>query len=463
MFELMYYVPASHSCRSLSCSFRRLVAPCTRSTIAFLWVSFGSSSFQTSALTATAIRVAPKAFTHLPLSLIFSKPLTPPPILHPTHLTTARLHSLALVTLIMGKKKASGEYNDFVDGEKLRDNAEPRTTLNGSTTTTREVPPPPVHQDRKGSKRHGKGKGKSGPKKPRLTHFLCLPLVTELSRPQLQAGLEKLKRDLSTQDLVPIKAVRPVGTLHLTLGVMSLDSSTLEAAKLLLQNLNLHNLLRDITIQAVAQQAAEDGIISENMASLPDTEAIKIYIEGLVPMQTPQKTSILYAAPKDKTERLMLFASALRERFIEKGLLIEDTRPLKLHATIINTVYAKPGGRRGTNAKPKGTPETVSHQDGKKGDEHNDNASTANSTEDGHSNEVKKNEGHGPEAQGWMRFDARSLIDEYKDFSWARDVKIDRVQICKMGAEKIWSSGVEGEGEVVDERYEVICEKSIDD
>jgi activating signal cointegrator complex subunit 1 len=363
----------------------------------------------------------------------------------------------------MGKKKAIGEYNDFLDGEKLRDNAEPRTTLHGTAPTTRKVSPPPVHQDRKGSKRHGRGRGKSGPRKPQLTHFLCLPLVTEPSRPQLQTGLEKLKHDLSTQDLVPIKAVRPVGTLHLTLGVMSLDSSTLEAAKLLLQDLNLHNLLRDITIQVVAQQAAEDGTISENLASLPDTEAIKINIEGLVPMQTPQKTSILYAAPKDKTERLILLATALRERFTEKGLLIEDTRPLKLHATIINTVYAKPGGPRGKNAKSKGTPETASHQDGKKGDEHDDSTSIAGSAEDDHSNEVKRNEGHGPEAKNWMRFDARSLIDEYKDFLWARDVKIDRVQICKMGAKKIWSSDVEGEGRVVDERYEVVYEKGIDE
>jgi activating signal cointegrator complex subunit 1 len=30
-----------------------------------------------------------------------------------------------------------------------------------------------------------------------------------------------------------------------------------------------------------------------------------------------------------------------------------------------------------------------------------------------------------------------------------------------MGAKKIWSGGIEGEGEVVDEQYEVVCEKEI--
>jgi activating signal cointegrator complex subunit 1 len=64
-----------------------------------------------------------------------------------------------------------------------------------------------------------------------------------------------------------------------------------------------------------------------------------------------------------------------------------------------------------------------------------------------------------PTAQ--MRFDARALIDSYKAFTWAKDVRIDRVQICKMGAKKVWSGGKDGEGEVVDEKYEVVCEKGI--
>jgi activating signal cointegrator complex subunit 1 len=62
-----------------------------------------------------------------------------------------------------------------------------------------------------------------------------------------------------------------------------------------------------------------------------------------------------------------------------------------------------------------------------------------------------------------MRFDARGLIESYKDFMWAEDLRIDCVQICKMGAKKIWSGGREGEGDVVDERYEVVFEKSIFD
>jgi activating signal cointegrator complex subunit 1 len=57
-----------------------------------------------------------------------------------------------------------------------------------------------------------------------------------------------------------------------------------------------------------------------------------------------------------------------------------------------------------------------------------------------------------------MRFDASRLIERYRDFVWAQDVRVDKVQICKMGAKKIWS----GE-EVVDERYEVVYSKAIFD
>jgi activating signal cointegrator complex subunit 1 len=370
----------------------------------------------------------------------------------------------------MGKKKQTGEYNDFLDGEKLRDNGDVRTSLqdaamaNGTTS-------PSAYQDRKGSKKHGKDK--QGAKKPPLTHFLCLPLVTDTTRPQLQAGLERLKGDLDRDAVVPSKAVRPLGTLHLTLGVMSLDGAGLEETKRYLQGLSLHRILRDLTQRQVAEQAAEHGTISENLnaAALPDTDALTINLEALIPMQTPQNTSILYAKPKDPTQRLMTFASSLRTDFTQRGFMVEDTRPLKLHATIINTIYAKPSGPRGRKKSIKDTLKHIEHKvsphhHNSKHDDHIDNASAAGSGGENdaiNGSSTARSEGHGPDAQSWMRFDAQDLIDKYKDFTWAEDVRIDRVQICKMGAKKIWSGGTEGKGEVLDEKYEVVFEKSIFD
>jgi activating signal cointegrator complex subunit 1 len=386
----------------------------------------------------------------------FNKGLLTPQLQNSTHSSEARFYTTCST---MGKKKANGEYNDFLDGEKLRDNNGVRTSLQGASASA--ISPPLIGQDRRGSKRYGKGK--DGPKKPQLTHFLCLPLVTDTSKPQLQTGLEKLKDDLEQDALVPTKAVRPLGTLHLTLGVMSLDDTQLEEAKRYLQELSLHRLLRDLTQRKLAEKAAEDGAISENLnaAAMPDTDSLTIDLEALTPMQSPRNTSILYASPKDSTQRLVQFATLLREEFTEKGFMIEDTRPLKLHATIINTIYAKQGGRRGRKSHVRETLKHIEHKVSPHHHEAKDNHDgfAAGSGED--DNTPSRSEGHGPDAKSWMRFDASTLIDRYKDFTWAEDVRIDRVQICRMGAKKIWSGGSEGEGEVVDEKYEVVFEKEI--
>ena len=90
----------------------------------------------------------------------------------------------------------------------------------------------------------------SKPKKPPLTHFLCLPLVTTSSRPLLEESLGRLKDEvellhgdaLGTESLR--RAVRPLGTIHLTLGVMSLkEQDSLEKAVGLLKGIDLKQLL----------------------------------------------------------------------------------------------------------------------------------------------------------------------------------------------------------------------------
>lgn len=351
----------------------------------------------------------------------------------------------------MGKKKNTGEYNDFLDGEKLRDNAEPWTLLQGPSATGNVLPPPPIQNDRNGSK----SKAKPGSRKPPLTHFLCLPLITDTSEPQLQSSLSKLKADLETDDLIPSKAVRPVGTLHLTLGVMSLDDTQISQAQDFLQDLDVHIVLRDLTHQLLAEKAASDGLIAENFnaAAMPDTDALTISLESLVPMQQPDKTSILYAEPVDGSGRLLSFAEQLKKRFEERGLMVSDQRDLRLHATVVNTIYAKNGSRKGRGGV-NGSEAAVRLQNGSRDTVHE------SPTEGGPSKEESE-QGHGPNAKSWLRFDARSLIVRYKGFVWAENVKIDRVQICKMGARKTWSGGREGEGEVVDEQYEVVAEKAL--
>lgn len=357
----------------------------------------------------------------------------------------------------MGKKKVRGTHNDFLDGEKLRDNTDVRNTLQDSAFVA--SPAASSTSNRVQTFKPQSTKAKNGSKKPTLTHFLCLPLVTESSRPLLQTRLQDLKRDLQRDGLVPTKAVRPVGTLHLTLGVMSLDADSLEQASIFLHDLDLYRLLRDVSHRKLAEKAAEEGAISENLiaANMPDTDALSVDLENLIPMQAAHNTSILYAEPKDVSARLFPFALAIKERFEEKGFLNKDNRPLKLHATILNTIYAKPEGK-GRNRDVKNAAQNSS----KDVPQHRNNQSATGNDESGSETEQKERmQGHGPEAKSWVRFDASKLIERYKGFVWAQNIRVDRVQICEMGAKKIWSGGKEGDGEILDQQYQVVCEKRI--
>lgn len=188
--------------------------------------------------------------------------------------------------------------------------------------------------------RRNQGRGKPpAQKKPPLTHFLCLPLVTRDSKPQLQASSEKFRDIVTTKNeqtasqveeagdddnstsetitsSVHPKAIRPVGALHCTLGVMSLDQNKLEEAKELLRNLDISLMLQHVASQKHEQAIATDAAASEPLVnstnSPPSTTPLRIDLRGLVSMHAPQKTSILYSAPVDQTGRLYPFCLAVQ-------------------------------------------------------------------------------------------------------------------------------------------------------
>lgn len=120
-------------------------------------------------------------------------------------------------------------------------------------------------------------------------------------------------------------------------------------------------------------------------------------------MQSASKASTLYAAPVDPDGTLQGFCQKLKSIFTEAGVLVQDTRPLLLHATILNTIYVK--GRRQGNKREK------------------------------------------------LTVDARGMLDRYDDFVWMENVAIEKIAICRMGAKDV------GDGE--DQAYEVEAEIDI--
>jgi len=253
----------------------------------------------------------------------------------------------------------------------------------------------------------------SGPKKAELTHFICLPLVTMESRPQLEATM-KCFRDAVVMDqsqtttvtdrdgdegsscqvdMIPSihpQAIRPVGSLHCTLGVMSLDKTRLEAAIRLLKALDVEAMLRDALAEPLkatsnwSDPTNETGNLSAGCSSLERpisppavdrrTPALKIDLKGLVSMHPPHKTSILYIAPADRSDRLYPLCVALQKLFADAGLLLPDDRPLRLHATIVNTIYVKSRKQRPLKRTERGdSPEPCENGEGSAGTtRHND-------------------------------------------------------------------------------------------
>jgi len=280
-------------------------------------------------------------------------------------------------------------------------------------------------------------------KKPPLTHFLCLPLVTATSRPQLEESLTTFKAAVSSEKpiaplahsqaaarqdpgsslslpLIHPKAVRPVGALHCTLGVCSLDSTELSEAVETLHSFDTQELLS----RSVKRN-------DEDTTAHPSSPGpLKIDLKGLESMHAAHSTSILYSAPTDHSERLHPFCLALQAAFKEKGLLVPDERALKLHATIVNTIYAK--GRR-----PPKAPKWVA-----------DPSSQASSSSDLPDRE-DRSQGHGPNANAPLKIDATQLLEGYQDYVWAENVVLDRVAICEMGAKKI----LDDQGNVTAEEY----------
>ena len=224
------------------------------------------------------------------------------------------------------------------------------------------------------------------------------------------------------------KAIRPMGTIHLTLGVMQLiTEEQVEAASTFLRSLDLGKMIKavsqsEIVLPNLTEPSDNSGTnhVLTNTSAKPSmkeaatTEApgsdeppppLKVSMSGLESMHTPSKTSILYTSPTDSTSRLYAFAKSLRDAFMSVDLLVPDKRPLLLHATIVNTLYAKTKGRA-------------------------------------------KGAGHGKDNRGIGKFDAAALLEEFQDFEWADEFCIERVSICQMGAKKEIVDGV-----VVNEEY----------
>ncbi|GAQ08203.1 hypothetical protein ALT_5524 [Aspergillus lentulus] len=206
-------------------------------------------------------------------------------------------------------------------------------------------------------------------KRPPLTHFLCLPLVNDISLPQLESSLSTFKAAIplvsqsdengsvkqqvsAERPLIPDGAVRPVGTLHLTLGVMSLPTKErLEEAVEFFHSLDLASIMHEAEEIAKKSkwsrkrslsprhQSDFTGAVGEDEETHPSRrleqegdsasaivprgtyEPLTISLESLHALPRGRAATVLHAAPVDSTSRLYPFCVLLRNKFLEAGFL----------------------------------------------------------------------------------------------------------------------------------------------
>ncbi|CAG8899360.1 unnamed protein product [Penicillium egyptiacum] len=387
-------------------------------------------------------------------------------------------------------------------------------------------------------------------KRPQLTHFLCLPLINTKSLPQLDASLAAFKTahlaapgpaaQSSSEGQgdtfrlgLPSTAFRPLGTIHLTLGVMSLtNKERLDEALAFFQTLDLADLMNE----------AERATAHTQQKSAPDQSSpLTVSLESLHALPQGKSATILHASPVDPTGRLLPFCIKLRDKFIEAGFIqnepdrrparrqknprfVQDNhqasesatvssdaslhqqesqnssepqevsknqepsiivitrepkpRPLLLHATLVNTIYVH--GRQGQNkdANGKYPPKRLTFDARNLISQYrnyysDDNRTIphpvpARSSEDTESDNCRAESSAIPErdiiSSEHRSHSAASLPPSRGyPFIWAKEIPLDTICICEMGAKKLYP-GVNDEhglNERLGEEYTVVAERSL--
>ncbi|KAK2768493.1 hypothetical protein FQN54_000348 [Arachnomyces sp. PD_36] len=318
------------------------------------------------------------------------------------------------------------------------------------------------------SRRGGRGGRGGGPqnkeKRPPLTHFLCLPLINPTSLPQLVSSLAEFKEAIPLNSpsqanslkpqtrLIPDDALRPVGTLHFTLGVMSLTTEErVQEALKFLQDLDITSLMQD-----VVSELSPQGTKGSETA----LEPLNISLTSLHALPKAKDATILHAAPSDSTSRLYPFSQRLRNKFIEAGFILAETeskpddkgsvgptepenenipessskaeekkeeeetaapqtqkgkarrpRPLLLHATVANTIYM--GRRRQAGSRKKDTYKFDARE------------------------LISRFRNYNKDRQGTPSGGQAGGQEEEKPFTWAKDFPLEKLTICEMGAKDI--------------------------
>lgn len=238
-----------------------------------------------------------------------------------------------------------------------------------------------------------------------LTHFLAIPLLSPVSRPGFWNSITRLLDDPSAAT-VPRHDIRPLNTLHIRLGSMSLTTPERFAKSTeVLQSLNFKNILEAATgdsEEGVAFDAERLWKIASSLTMTPDSSAprkdvapLNVSVCGLHPRKIGMEAQSIYLSTNvvDLTQRLNPLLETIRYAYREASLLhVKQSSGSSIPSmTLLASINRQPGlvPCRQHQGKFRSSP--------------------------------------------IPRYDFRDIINQYKDKTWSRDIRLDRVSICEMG------------------------------
>ena len=247
----------------------------------------------------------------------------------------------------------------------------------------------------------------------RVTHFLAIPLVTPNSRSQVLDSFKCLRDDL-TANSVPIDAIRSPGLFHLNLEILlSLDTpKRMAKAKKILRKASIKETLRTIHGSSTSNNLFKHPSIALP-TSIKDTNhsiaPLSVSISGLFCKPGMEvKTRNLSTISYDATHRVRNLKLGLAHAYQAAGLSPKSQRPRDPQAR------AAIGGILGSSGAMVRLVKTP------------------------YSSKVipsKLKPGKFVRAP-LPPFDARGLLERYKDHVWMENAPLDRISICRLGISK---------------------------
>ncbi|KAI8986312.1 kinase A anchor protein [Trametes punicea] len=139
--------------------------------------------------------------------------------------------------------------------------------------------------------------------------------------------------------------VIPPRRLHFTLGVMSLDRDRDTPAVA-----DAPQTKKPRRTLEAAQRVLEE--LRPKIVEMLGQERLRVTLDSMDIMKPErgdqERAHVMWVGPSldgESGKKLKAVADVIMKAFNDAGLLVDEKRPLKLHCTVLNTVYRKPRGK----------------------------------------------------------------------------------------------------------------------